>query len=105
MKPGQKGTRRLTEKYGDALLCVRYRYDAKHGVRLKTVELVVEEKPDHSPRFKDGDIVPVSVTFEEIELREQLRKMRAKWDPQLKVWFVSYRLIRGTALESRILTE
>ncbi len=29
LKPGQKGTKRLVEKYGDALLCVRYRYDAK----------------------------------------------------------------------------
>jgi hypothetical protein len=27
LKPGQKGTQRLQKKYGDALLCVRYRYD------------------------------------------------------------------------------
>ena len=44
IEPGQKGTKRLVEKFGDALLCVRYRYDANRGVRLKTVELVVEEK-------------------------------------------------------------
>ena len=41
LKPGQKGTRRLVEKYGDALLCVRYRYDEKRGIRLKTVEIIV----------------------------------------------------------------
>lgn len=103
LKPGQKGTRRLVEKFGDALLCVRYRYDEKRGVRLKTVEIVVEEKPVDSPRFKDGDVVPVSVNFEEMELREQLRSMRARWDAQSKVWFVPYRLIRGTPLESRII--
>jgi hypothetical protein len=28
--------------------------------------------------------------------------MRAKCDPQVKLWFVPYRLIRGTALEARI---
>lgn len=59
LKPGQKGTRRLVEKYGESLLCVRYRYDAKRGVRLQTVEIIVEEKPDISPRFNDSDIVPV----------------------------------------------
>jgi hypothetical protein len=35
LKPGQKGTKRLVEKYGDSLLCVRYRYDETRGVRLK----------------------------------------------------------------------
>lgn len=42
VKPGQKGSKRLVELYGDRLLCVRYRYDENRGVRLKTVELVVE---------------------------------------------------------------
>lgn len=102
LKPGQKGTRRLVEKYGDALLCVRYRYDEKRGIRLKTVEIIVEEKPDSSPRHKDGDVVPVLVSFDEVELREQLRNMRARWDAQQKVWFAPYQLIRGTLLESRI---
>jgi len=104
LKPGQKGTRRLVEKYGDALLCVRYRYDEKRGIRLKTVEIVVDEKPDRLPRYKDVDIVKVLVNFEETELREQLRSMRARWDSESKVWFVPYRLIRGTQLESRIAT-
>ena len=27
LKPGQKGTKKLVERYGDALVCVRYRYD------------------------------------------------------------------------------
>ena len=45
LKPGQKGTKRLVEQYGKALLCVRYRLDTMRGIRLKTVELVVEEKP------------------------------------------------------------
>ena len=102
LKPGQKGTRRLVEKYGDSLLCVRYRYDEIRGVKLKTVEIVVEEKPVRLPRFKDGDMVPVSVAFDETELREQLKKIRARWEPQMKMWFAPYRLIRGTPLESRI---
>ena len=103
LKPGQKGTKRLVEQYGDALLCVRYRYDEKRGIRLKTVEVVVEERASTPSRFKDGDVVPVSVNFEELELREQLRTLRARWDAHAKLWFVPYRLIRGTPLEERII--
>ncbi len=35
LKPGQKGTKRLLEKYGDTLVCVRYRYDERRGVIAK----------------------------------------------------------------------
>jgi len=106
LKPGQKGTRRLLEKYGDSLLCVRYRYDENRGVRLKTVEIVVEEKPWlQAFCFKDDDLAPIMVGYEETELRDKLRKLRAKWNPQEKLWLVPYRLIRGTELEARIPEE
>jgi hypothetical protein len=32
------------EKYGDALVCVRYRYDEASRTRIKTVELIVDKK-------------------------------------------------------------
>ncbi|RMD79129.1 MAG: hypothetical protein D6823_05000, partial [Chloroflexi bacterium] len=44
LKPGQRGTKKLQALYGDRLICVRYRYDAESGRRLKTIELIVEEK-------------------------------------------------------------
>jgi hypothetical protein len=106
LKPGPKGTKRLVEQYGESLLCVRYRYDKNRKVRLKTVEIIVEEKPWQPPfRFSDNDIAPITVAFEETELRAKLQKMRAKWDPIAKVWLVPYRLIRGTELEARIPEE
>jgi len=104
LKPGQSGTKRLAEKYGDALICVRYRYDETRGIKMKTIEIVIEEKP--APfRFTDGDIAPVKVAFEETDLRDKLRAMRGRWDPVEKLWFVPYRLIRGTELEKRIPDE
>ena len=86
-------------------MCVRYRFDEKRGIRLKTVEFVVEERPIIPSRFKTGDIVSLSVHFDEIELREQLRALRTRWDPQAKLWFVPYLLIRDTPLEARIIAE
>ncbi len=40
--PGQKGTVGLYNKYGEDLVCVRYRYN-EDGFRIKTVELVVDK--------------------------------------------------------------
>ena len=102
LKPGQKGTRRLVETYGEKLLCVRYRYDEKRGVKVKTVEIIVDEKPLRHPRYNDDDVVPISVAFDETELRDALKKIRARWEPQIKMWFAPYRLIRGTPLEAKI---
>jgi hypothetical protein len=43
LKPGQKGTKKLLRRYGDKLVCVRYRYDPQNKKRYKTVELIEEE--------------------------------------------------------------
>lgn len=70
------------------------------------MELIVDEKPWSPPfRFKDTDIAAVAVGYDETELREKLRKVRAKWDPFAKVWMVPYRHIKGTELEARIPAE
>lgn len=44
-RPGQHGTRAYVERYGNRLVCVRYRYDTAAGRRYKTVEIIVEEAP------------------------------------------------------------
>lgn len=95
---------RLVEKYGDALLCVRYRYDELRDVRLKTVEIIVEERPGKAaPRLRDSDPVIVQVPFTMPELRERLKSVGARWDVNEKVWRVRYGLIRGDEeLEERI---
>jgi len=55
LKPGQKGTKQLTEQYGDALICVRYRYDPEKRKRLKTVEIIVSESEWTPPPPKYAD--------------------------------------------------
>ena len=43
LRPGQKGTKHLMEKYGERLICVRYRYDETTHKRYTTVELIEAE--------------------------------------------------------------
>lgn len=45
LRPGARGTIRLVHQYGDKLICVRYRYKQDTRTRIKTVELVVDERP------------------------------------------------------------
>jgi hypothetical protein len=54
LRPGQKGTKKLLDIYGDALVCVRYRYDEDRGVRVKTAEIIVETRDwaPPPPKFK-----------------------------------------------------
>ncbi len=38
LKPGQNGTKKYAAQYGDALVCVRYRYDEQKRKQYQAVE-------------------------------------------------------------------
>ena len=89
LKPGQRGTKRLVEQYGESLLCVRYRYDEASRKRLKTIELVIEES-DWSPKIASETIVGVQVAFPEADLQQKVRQAGGKWNPARRVWELRY---------------
>lgn len=76
LKPGQRGTKSLTEKYGDDLVCVRYRYDAETRQRLKTIELVLERTPWEPPPDKLSADTVLALRIEGYET-EQRKKVKA----------------------------
>jgi hypothetical protein len=81
LRPGQSGTKKLVERFGERLVRVRYLYDEKTGRRLKTVELIVESVPwrprVRSPRRRDEEIVAVRIAFSETDLRERAKRLGA----------------------------
>lgn len=98
LKPGQKGTKRLLEQYGDKLLCVRYRYDEKRQMRIKTVELIVSETPCTPPLpYSDHDMVNVIVPYTNTELRNKLKAAGGRWNPNKKIWQVIFRAIKDNS--------
>ncbi len=44
LRPGARGTIRLVQQYGQRLVCVRYRYNPNTQKRIKTVELIIDER-------------------------------------------------------------
>jgi hypothetical protein len=107
LKPGQKGTKALVEQYGDALVCVRYRYDEESRTRIKTVELIVEKKelPPPVQRIKDETPVSVKIAYGETVLGKMARKLGGTWSADVKLWYIEYGKIKGTELEKHIVLD
>ena len=119
-RPGQRGTQKLVDLYGERLVCVRYRYDAASGTRYKTVELVVDQAawvppPPHPhalkpairvDRIDDPEPPPqpvgVKVFFRENELRERVKAAGGQWSKAEKLWRLPYRTAVSLGLEHRI---
>lgn len=103
LKRGQRGTLKLTKRYGEQLLYVRYRYDPVRKKRLKTVELIIEET-DWEPEEQcaPDQIVGVRVAMEETGLQKSLRKAGGIWNRHRKVWEIRYDKVLELQLASRI---
>ena len=96
MQAGQPGTKKLVERYGDNLVCVRYRYDDQIKMMYKTIEIIIESKPWQEknkkiPHYKSMDI---RIGYNEVELRDRIKTSGGKWDPHRKVWKLSYKKVK-----------
>jgi hypothetical protein len=85
--PG-KGTKKLRDRYGDQLVCVRYRYDAVRQRRLKTIELIVEEVPWRPERttHRGAQMVGVRVAVHAVAVPRQVKLAGGRWNPARRVW-------------------
>jgi hypothetical protein len=104
LKPGQKGTKRLLEQYGDRFVCVRYRYDASRRKRFKTDELIVAERDWQPPRPPLAPDRPISlrITFAETDLRRRVKQAGGRWNPDERVWQLPHDRAVALGLGGRI---
>lgn len=92
----QPGAIKLARRYGDALVCVRYRHDADGRHRYTTVELVVEKAPIvHRP----NPIVAVQLATHETALHDKAFMLGAQWNGKIRLWFMT----RNTAKKLGVL--
>ena len=107
LKPGDKGTKSLVDKYGDDLICIRYRYDEATRTRFKTVEIIVGKKDWTPPpaKFSNDEIVLVRIAFTENEFKQMAKEAGGRWDPKAKLWQIPYGKIKNTRLEKHIVLD
>lgn len=99
LAPNQPGAVKLTRKHGDALVCVRHRLDASTGLRITTVELVVERVPVQRRR---DPWVGVRIAWGEEGLRARAKHEGAKWDPEKKLWRIPRSVAAALDMVARI---
>ena len=96
LKPGQKGTKKLLAQYGDALLCVRYRYDVT-GRKFKTVEIVVSDSEwtPPPPKYPPSALVALRIGVEEKTLQRHAKAAGGVWDRERHIWLIRYGNVPG----------
>lgn len=95
----QRGTRRLVDRYGDRLVCVRYRYDDARQRRLTTVELVVDVD---RWRPRAATEVGVRVAWGEADVARRVKRAGGRWDASLKLWRLRAGTVRRLGLTDRM---
>jgi hypothetical protein len=110
MRPGQKGTKGLTKKYGDRLICVRYKSEQATGRRITTVELIEEESDWNDDTSATATALPappqsrlgVRVEYWESDVRNQVKAAGGIWRPKQKLWEIRYEDVVALGLEPRV---
>ena len=109
LRPGQSGTKKLVERFGERLIRVRYLYDERTGRRLKTVELVLESVPwrprARAARRRDDDIVIVRIAWHETDLRDRAKRLGAVWRPAQKVWEIKWGDAKRLGIADRVAND
>ena len=103
---GRNETKQLLRQYGEQLVCVRYRYDKARLKRFETVELIVDEKEWIPQDYVASDrLVELRIGYGETGLREQVKAVGGRWDPEKKLWELSYAEAAKLRLLGRIVEE
>ena len=102
LQPLQPGTLKLLARYGESLVCVRYREDPERSTRLTTVELVIETRATRG-RGRDKQWVELKIEWRESTLRQRAKALGAVLDPETALWRMPYRAARILGLTDRIL--
>jgi hypothetical protein len=109
-RPGAAGTRRLADRFGNSLVCVRYRHDPVTDARVTTVELIVENTRKYRPREGSAGrkrlvIQPpvwVRVGRNETALRQQVKAAGGIWRYPQMVWELPRELAIQLGLRDRV---
>ena len=98
LAPTQRGALKLARRYGDALVCVRYRRDADGQRRYTTIELIVDTAPiEQRPARIDPAAANAIVSVRlpphgNAELRARALAHGATWNSTTKRWLMTRRV-------------
>lgn len=98
--PQRPGARKLAQRYGSALVCVRHREDPGGTTRYTTVELVVDSTPI-TRRRPDNELLAIRPDPHNQQVRDDIISARGQWDSTLRAWWLTRKEARRLNLISR----
>ena len=105
LSPGEPGTKQHQRRFGEKLVCVRYRYNDEKKQRYTTVELIVDQRPyihyhakaekkTQAPEEKNKQVY-LRIPFNDLEARNTVKKAGGSWDAVKRAWKID----KQTAIE------
>lgn len=105
LRPGARGTKKLSQQFGDQLIYVRYRYNRKDRKRMKTVELVVEERPWEPKGRSPGERVWIRIPQRDNEaLRKAILEAGGTWSNKQRLWCMKFSVAEVLGLAEQIVS-
>ena len=99
MQPDDKGAVKLARKYGETLVCVRYRLSNDGSERITTVELEVDRV---GVRQRTNPEVSVKIYASEADLREKAKAKGARYNGKTRLWRMTANDAVALGLASRV---
>lgn len=99
LRPTDRGAIAFARQYGDALVCVRHRTDARGKVRHTTVELTVQST---AIRPRSVKMVWVRVEAQERALHAVVKAAGGMWDGRRRQWRLPSRVASILNLRDRV---
>ena len=99
MQVDTPGAIKLTRKYGDALVCVRYRVSPDGSERITTVELEVDRAPVER---KANPVVAVKIYPSETKLTAMAKAKGARFNGKTRLWRMHQNDAHALGLGKRI---
>lgn len=102
LAPTDRGAIELARRYGEALICVRHRTDAKGKVRHTTVELLIHSVPI---RIRTTAVVFIKMEPHERALQAVVKAAGGVWDGHTRLWRLPSRVASILNLRNRVVNR
>jgi hypothetical protein len=99
LAPSRPGAVKLSQRYGESLVCVRHRIDPTGKFRITTVELVVDSSPIQASPHEQVTLANEST---DRSMRATLMEAGATWDSKGKVWRMPMKVARALNLQKLV---
>ncbi len=108
--PGQKGSIRYLQEWGEKLVNVRYRRSVETNEIVTTIEVVMDRRPIAPPgsqikgylAARAQEPVAVMIGYQEVDLRQKVKQACARWSKQPSLWIMKRKTAVQLGLVDRV---